>query len=123
MADTIIRNSIPAAPIASLVGVVHGYDAGQKIENILHEQLNGSGYNVTYRPARLRAGKLSLLFATPADAAAAITVLLAPNTFTLTADLTQVSMTFVLAPGTLKPVLTEDVVPWVVEVPFQEVTP
>ena len=122
MTDTVIRNSIPVVPIANLI-FVSGYESGQQIENILHPQLNGTGYNITYRPARLRAGTLRLLFATPAQAAAAITVLLAPNTFTLTADVAQVSMTFVLRPGVLRPVLTEDVVPWMVEVPFQEVAP
>jgi hypothetical protein len=91
---------------------------------VLHPQLNGSGHTVTYRPSRLRAGTLGLIFASPAHAWAAIALLRTAYTFTLTADVTEASMTFVVAPGQLAPRHAEKGTPvWVVEVPVQEVAP
>ena len=125
MSDSIVRNSSPTAPIADLV-FVSGYAAGLRVENILHRKLNGSGHDVVYKPVRLPAGRLTLHFATSAHAWAAIALLMTPYTFTLTADVAEVSMTFVLQPGDLTPrpaATAGDVDDWTVEVPFQEVTP
>lgn len=122
MTDSIVRNSSPTVPIANL-RFVTGYDGGHRIENVLNPQLNGEGYNVTYRPARLRSGTLRLLFASAAHAWAAVAVLKTSHTFTLTADVSELGMTFVLRPGELKPNPGSGDVsaPWLVEVPFQEV--
>ena len=122
MVDTIVRNSSPTATIANLLAVVHSYRASRRVEHIVHPRLNDSGYNVTYKPVRLRAGRLSLLFATAAHAKAAVDLLVTGYTFTLTADVSQASMTFVVAPGDLDPQPQEGSDKWVVEVPFQEVS-
>jgi len=119
MADSIVRNSSPTVPIANLVFVTSDYDAAVELENILHKQMNGSGFNVTYKPARLRSGTLRLLFGTAAHAWTAVPILTSSYSFTLTADVSQTSMTFVLRPGELRPRPQGRV--WVLEVPFQEV--
>lgn len=122
MTDTIVRNSTPSASIANLVKVVHNYSGARRVQNILHEQLHGSGHVVVHRPTRLRAGTLTLLFATSAHAAAAVTVFAATgHTFTLTADVAALSMTFVLAPGELDPQPQQGVGAWLLTVPFQEI--
>lgn len=119
MSDTITRNSLPAVPIVG-IELVTGYDVEVEIENILHAQLHGSGYNVTYRPARKRSGTLTLGFATSAAAWAAVDLFKTPYTFTLTADVAETSMTFALRPGQLKPEPEIGAEPWSVNVPFQE---
>lgn len=119
MTDSIVRNSSPSAQIANLL-FVHGYDVGLQIENILHEQLHGSGYNVVYRPARKRSGTISLLFASAAHGWAAIALLSTEYNFTLTADVPQLSMTFALRPGDLRPRHDPGYKAWSVDVPFQE---
>lgn len=123
MTDTIVRNSTPGVLITNLLGVT-GNDGAHEIETVLNAQMNGSGYNITYRPARLRSGTLTLLFATPAHAWAAVALLKTPYSFTLTADIPQLGMTFVLRPGRLQPALADEGIDaWTVEVPFQEVSP
>lgn len=118
MSDTIVRNSAPTVPIAGIV-LISGYAGPRAIENILHPQLAGSGHNITYRPTRLRAGTLKVLFANHADAWAAVNTLATPYNFTLTADVGQLSMTFALRPGALEPV--PDIgTNWVLSIPFQE---
>lgn len=119
MTDTLVRNSAPAVPIANLL-FVHGYDVGVQIENILQGQLHGSGYNVVYQPARKRSGTLNLLFASSAHAWAAIALLSTAYNFTLTADVPELSMTFALRPGDLRPRWHPGHDAWSVEVPFQE---
>lgn len=119
MTDTIVRNSSPTVPIANLL-FVHGYDASVGITTVLHEQLHGSGFNAVYRPARKRAGTMSLLFATAADAWAAVALLSTSYSFTLTADVPELSMTFALRPGDLRPINDPGFKAWSVEVPFQE---
>jgi len=123
MVDTIVRNSTPTVPIANLRFVVQGYDAALPVENIIHPILNAAGHNVTYRPTRNRAGTLGLLFATAAHAWAAIALLRTAYTFTLTADVAELSMTFVLRPGALQPRNEPSFKVWIVDVPFQDVTP
>jgi hypothetical protein len=120
MTDTIIRNSVPTAPIASLLFVAE-YDSSLRVENVVRPVLNSTGHNVTYRPAQNRAGTLALLFATAAHAWAAVALLRTSYTFTLTADVPELSMTFVVRPGDLRPRQAGRKV-WTVEVPFQDVT-
>lgn len=121
MTDTIVRNSVPTAPVADLL-FVSDYDSGLEVENLLHPTLNASGHIVVYRPARLRSGTMQLVFPTAAAAWAAVPILSGGYTYTLTADLTQLSMTFVLRPGRLRPRqgITSGRV-WLLEIPFQEV--
>lgn len=122
MTSSIVRNTAGSPSMANLISVVFNYSAPRRVENILHPILNSAGYNVTYKPIRLRSGRLRLLFATAAHAATAVTFLSVAGTFTLTASVSQASMTFVLAPGDLDPQPNEGVAAWVLEVPFQEVS-
>jgi hypothetical protein len=122
MVDTITRNSSPTVPIADLIGVVHPYDSGYAVENIAHGKLNSSGFNVTYRPTRLRSGRLTLLFETPTQAHTAIGLLGSAYTFTLSAEVAAATMTFFVTRGELKPEHNDEADVWTVTVPFQEVT-
>jgi hypothetical protein len=120
MTDTITRVTTPATLPGLLL--VTGYETGRRIENVLHGKLHSADYLVTYRPARLRAGSLLLLFATAADAHAAVTILSSSSAYDLTADEPTLNMRFVLAPGELRPRPAEPgAEPWLLEVPFQEV--
>lgn len=119
MTDSIVRNSSPTVPIANLLFVDREYESGLRVEHVLHPKLHAAGYNVTYRPTRDRAGRLTLLFPSAADAHAAIALLRTEYTFTLTADVTEASMTFALAPGELRP-RPSAAEQWTVEVPYQE---
>jgi hypothetical protein len=121
VSDIITRNSVPPVAIANLLRVVHSYSGGRRVENILHEQLHGSGHVVVHRPTRLRSGRLTLLFASATHASAAVTLLATPHTFTLAADVAALSMTFVLAPGELDPQPQPQIAAWLVTVPFQEI--
>jgi len=120
MTDSIVRNSSPTVPIAGLQ-FVHGFDADVEITTLLHEQLHGTGHNAVFRPARKRSGSLPLLFPTAATAWAAIALLSTEYTFTLTADVPELSMTFVLRPGQLRPRIDPGHKAWSVDVPFQEI--
>lgn len=125
MVNTITRNSTPAAPIAGLLMVDGaGYGAETPVETVLHPQAFGSGHLVVWRPARLRRGTLALMFPTATAAHAAIAMLKTSYSFTLTAALPEASMVFVVRPGVLKPRLgVEGGDEWLVDVPYQEVTP
>lgn len=122
MTDSIIRNSSPAVPIANLL-FVHKYDAGVRAGVIFHDQLHGSGTNIVWRPTRKRSGTLILLFATSAQAWAAIELLSTEYTFTLTADVPELSMTFAIGDGELRPRTQPGFTAWTVDVPFRDVTP
>lgn len=102
---------------------IDGYEPSIPVRNIVHTILGRSDPDVTFRPAGLRTGTLSLVFELEADAWAAVAALRVPQVLTLTdADVAVVNMSFVVAPGELRPTLddaTRSV--WIVEVPFQEV--
>jgi hypothetical protein len=124
MSATITRNSGPTVPIADIVDVVV-YDAPSAVENIIHSKMNGSGFNVTFRPTRLRAGRLSILFADAAGAHDAVALLGTEYTFTLNSDEDEADMTFVVGSpsgsGSLAPRPGEGP-EWIVEFPFAEVS-
>lgn len=122
MVDTITRNSSPPVDIDGLLGVVHPYDVEYVVENIRHRKLNSSGHNVTYRPTRLRSGRIRVLFETPTDAHVAIGLLGSAYTFTLSADVPSATMSFFVTAGSLVPEHDPEADVWVVAVPFQEVT-
>ena len=123
MADSIVRNSTPTVPIANIRFVLNDYETALKVENILHPVLNGAGHNITWKPTRNRAGTLTVLFATAAHAWAAVALLRTSYTFTLTADVPELSMTFAVRPGDLKPRNEQTFKVWLLDVPFQDVTP
>ena len=104
---------------------VDGYDPSIEVRNIVHTILGRPDPDVTFRAAGLRTGTLSLVFAAEADAWAAVAVLRVPQVFTLTdVDVVVVNMSFVVAPGELRPTLDDATrAVWVVSVPFQEVAP
>lgn len=104
--------------------VVNGFEARRPTRTLVHTILGRPDPDITYRPAGLRTGDLSLVFATGAQAAAAEAALtVVPRVFTLTdPDVPEVAMTFVLAPGEIGTSLdleTQEV--WIVSFPFQEV--
>jgi len=121
MADSIRRNDTSGTPVGNLL-LVTNYDAGVQIDTVLHPQLFGSDHVVVYRPARLRRGTMTLVFATAAHAWSAVTLLRTSYSFSYTSDIPALSMVFVVRPGEIKPVQTgAEKLPWTVEVPFQEV--
>lgn len=123
MTDVITRLSSPTVVIADLV-TVERYEPEHALGNILHPKMNGSGFNVTYKPARLRGGTMVLLFADAAAAHAAAALLVTSYRFTLESDEPEADMTFVVGrpggSGSLRPRPGEGL-EWLVDVPFQEV--
>lgn len=103
--------------------VVDGYEAVRQARSIVHNIIGRPDPDVTFRPAGLRSGTLSLVFATSARAHAAASVLAVPGRFNLTdVAVPEVSMAFVVAGGEISVQLdsaTRTV--WTVTIPFQEV--
>lgn len=104
---------------------VDGYEPSIQVRSIVHTILGRSDPDVTFRPSGMRTGTLSLVFAAQSDAWAAVAVLRVPQVLTLTDDdVAVVNMSFVVAPGDLRPTLDDATrTVWVLEVPFQEVAP
>jgi hypothetical protein len=122
--DTITRLAAPPVELAGLV-LVTGYDTAQNAANILHPKLNGAGFNVTYRPAKLRSGLLTCVFESAADAFAALVYLGTAYRFTLVSIESEVDMTFVVGSengsAPTRPRKGDGDDEWLIEVPFQEV--
>ena len=119
MTETITRNSSPTVAITMLASV--DYEAEYQPTTIIHPQLHGASYNITYLPVRDRSGTLTLLFNTSSDAWAAVALLRTAYNFTWASDVTGLSMTFVVAGGSLQPTLNDTRKVWTVDVPYQEV--
>lgn len=105
--------------------VVNGFEASRAARSIVHTILGRADPDITLRPAGLRKGTLTLVFATGAAAASAEAALVVPRVFTLVdPDVPNVSMAFVVADGDVETSLDMDTqIVWIVRVPFQEVTP
>lgn len=105
--------------------VVNGFEASRPVRSKVHDILGSSNSDVTFRPAGLRRGTLTLVFATGAEAAAAEAVLATPQVFLLVEpDVVEVEMSFVVAGGDLRPRLDPGTrKTWLVDVPFVEVSP
>lgn len=103
--------------------VVDGFEASRQMRTIVHTILGRPDPDITYRPAGLRKGTMTLVFATGAAAAAAEAALVVPQVFTLNdPDVPQVAMSFVVADGEVSRSLDSVTrVAWLVTVPFQEV--
>ncbi|PQZ60686.1 MULTISPECIES: hypothetical protein [unclassified Microbacterium] len=103
--------------------VVDGYEASIEARSIVHNVMGRTDPDITLRPAGMRTGTLSLVFASRAAGWAALAALCIPQVLTLTdADVPEVGMSFVVAGGAIKHSLddeTRDV--WILGVPFQEV--
>lgn len=105
--------------------VVNGFEASRSARSLVHTILGRPDPDITFRPAGLRKGTLSLVFANGAAAASAEAALVVPRVFTLVdADVPNVGMSFVVAEGDVESALDLDTqTVWIVRVPFHEVTP
>lgn len=102
--------------------IIDGYSAARSPRTIMHPILGRDADDVTLRPASLRRGTLSLVFALEEDARAAVTVLNTPQVLTLADPDVSIGMTFVVAEEDVVLELddeTRDV--WLVQTPFREV--
>lgn len=104
---------------------VNGYSASREARTVVHPILNRSNPDITFRAPGLRKGTLTCVFAVEADALAAFGVFSTPQVLTLTdPDVPTVGMLFVAADGDLTITLDDKTsVVWLVQVPFQEVSP
>lgn len=105
--------------------VVDGYEARRPARTLVHPIMGRDDPDITYRPVGLRKGTLTLVFGTGALAAAAEDALIVPRVYTLTdPDVAEVGMQFVVADGEIVRTLDlETQTVWLLEVPFQEVSP
>lgn len=103
--------------------IVNGFEAEREARTIVHTILGRSDPDITLRPFGLRTGTLKLVFATGAEAAAAVTALTFPQVLALSdPDVPQVAMSFVITEGSLAPKLDPQTrTVWLIDVPFQEV--
>lgn len=103
--------------------VVNGFEAAREARTIVHNIIGRPDPDITFRPAGLRKGTLTLVFATGAAATAAEAALAFPQVLALSdPDVPEVGMSFVVADGDLDSKLdldTQEV--WLLDVPFQEV--
>lgn len=103
---------------------VDGYRAARTPRTILHPILGRSDDDVTFRPASLRKGTLTLVFASEAVARAAATALAIPQVLTLADPDISIGMSFVVAEDDLVPELDDETRSvWVLQMPFREVAP
>ncbi|WP_067200121.1 hypothetical protein [Microbacterium sp. XT11] len=105
--------------------VVEGFEASRPARTIVHTILGRPDPDITFRPAGLQRGTLTLVFPNGAQARAAEAALVVPRVFTLTdIDVPEVAMQFVVADGDVTTRLDlETQQAWIVQVPFQEVAP
>lgn len=105
--------------------VIDGFQASIPVRTVVHTILGRPDPDITFKAAGLRSGTFALVFATGADAAAALAVLRVPQVFTLTDPaVPEVGMSFVIADDDIQSAL--DGVTrraWIVTVPYQEVLP
>lgn len=98
------------------------WEASAETRSIVHTILGRPDPDITSRPTGLRRGKLTLTFASGADAYAARKVLAVPQVLTLANPaVAQISMTFIVAGGDLGDVLKR-AGHWTLTVPFQEIS-
>lgn len=103
---------------------VDGYSASRSPRTLLHPILGRAGDDVTFRPAGLRKGTLTLVFATEATAHSAFGVLLTPQVFTLSDPDVDIAMSFVVAEDDVRLSLDPETrTVWLIELPFREVSP
>lgn len=106
--------------------LIDGYQAEREARNILHEIINRSDPDVTFRAPGLRRGAFTCVFASQTDAVAAYGILSLPQSFTIAdSDVPSIGMTFVVPDGeTIKIALdTTTRRTWIITVPFAEVLP
>lgn len=102
--------------------IVDGYKAARSPRTLVHPILGREDDDVTFRPASLRKGTLTLVFALEADAWAAVNVLATPQVLTLTDSDISIGMEFVVTESEIEPELDDGTrVVWTVTFPFHEV--
>lgn len=105
--------------------IVNGYRATRAARTIVHRIIDRPDPDVSYRPASLRAGQLTCVFAAEADAHAAVTAFCTPQQLTLHDSDVAIGMTFVVPEGGSVDIEldanTRSV--WLVRVDFEEVLP
>lgn len=102
--------------------LVLGYRAESQARNVLHDILGRADADVSLREETLRAGTLSMLFLTKADAFAAYAFHTAGGTFSLAdADVPEANMAFVRQGAMSIELDPQTRNRWVLEVGFQEV--
>jgi len=103
--------------------LVDGYEATREVRTVVHDIINRTNPDVTFRAPGPRSGSLRCLFPVQADAIAAYGVLSTPQVFTLTdPDVPAVGMSFIVAGGDLTIALDDNTRGvWWVTAPFVEV--
>lgn len=117
---TTITYAGATAPIVPTA--VDGYESERESGTVLHPIAGRSSPDATLAPASLRTGVLRLVFPTEAESKAAEDAHALPLAFTLTTGLSTIDMYYVVT-GRARRTLSQTRVEWIVEVPFQEVTP
>lgn len=116
MTSTISHATGTIAPLA-----IDGYEASIEMRSRVHVVMGRRDPDITRRPAGLRTGTLSLVFASRSEAWAAVAALSVPQVLTLTdAEVPQIGMSFFIADAALVPRF-DDRIGWTLAVPFQEV--
>jgi hypothetical protein len=104
--------------------IVDGYRAARTPRTILHPILGRADDDVTFRPASLRKGTLSLVFATEAAANSAAAALAIPQVLTLADPDITIGMTFVVSDEDTEIELDDETRDaWILTVPFREIAP
>jgi len=105
--------------------IVDGFTSTRESGTLVHPILGSENPDVTLRPAALRAGILTLVFASASAATAAEMVMASAQVLTLTdPDVSQIGMSFVVTGGGIELDLDrESRSAWLLRVPFQEVAP
>lgn len=110
------------APIVPIL--VDGYASNRQSGVTVHPIAGRSSPDVTLAPAALRTGVLRLLFSEEADAKAAEDAHALPVAFTLSSDdRTTIDMYYVVTDSIARTLDGQTRAVWIIEVPFQEVTP
>lgn len=105
--------------------IVDGYRAKSTGRSIVHRIIGRPDPDVSYRPASLRSGQLTCVFAHEATAHAAAAAFAIPQPLTLNDPDVAIGMTFVVPDGGLIEVELDDATRgvWLVRVDFEEVLP
>lgn len=104
--------------------LITGYSAEAQDRTIVHPILGSSSSDVVERPAGLRSGRMELLITGRSAAFAAFAAFGTPQTFTFTADLSELSMDFKRAGGNPEIELEDETrAIWLVRFPWLEIAP
>lgn len=106
--------------------LIDGYEADREARNIVHDIVNRSDPDVTFRAPGLRRGAFKCVFANQLDAVAAFGALSIPQAFTVAdTDVPSIGMTFVVPDGQNIRIALDNTTrrTWIITVPFAEVLP